>query len=176
METGGGGWTVIQRRMDGSVDFNRKWKDYVVGFGDLNGEFWLGLSKIHRLIESADDKTTMKLWVDLQYIDGHIENATFSSFQIYGPSTGYNLTFTEHSGSNLSSLNDSHKNMKFSTNDVDNDLDPTDNCALEYKGGWWYNECHPSRFNAPYVNGDELDTVIDTKLSFKFSELKLRQG
>ena len=180
METAGGGWAVIQRRMDGSEDFDRKWKDYVVGFGDLNREFWLGLNKIHRLTESADDKTTLKLRVDLQHLDGNVEEATYNSFQILGLSSGYNLTFSGHSGSNLASLNDNHKNMKFTTRDADNDQYPTSNCALEYKGGWWYNGCHPSRLNAPYVEGkDFIDNVINRikhKRSFKFSEIKLRQG
>ena len=64
METAGGGWTVIQRRMDRSEDFNRKWKDFVVGFGDLNSEFWLGLSKIQRLIAwtEEDVNMTVTLW------------------------------------------------------------------------------------------------------------------
>ena len=50
METDGGGWLVIQRRMpNGTVNFTRNWADYENGFGDLNGEFWYGLRNIHAL-------------------------------------------------------------------------------------------------------------------------------
>lgn len=37
---------VIQRRMDGTVNFYRPWDQYKMGFGDAAGEYWLGESFI----------------------------------------------------------------------------------------------------------------------------------
>ena len=53
--SGGGGWTVIQRRKDGSVDFKKRdWVEYEDGFGDLNGEFWIGLRSMHCLTSQGN--------------------------------------------------------------------------------------------------------------------------
>ena len=61
MVTDGGGWTVFQRRIDGSVDFYRNWIDYEEGFGDLVGEFWLGLTKIYRLTKAGNKRLRIDL-------------------------------------------------------------------------------------------------------------------
>ncbi|KAI8515721.1 hypothetical protein Bbelb_065340 [Branchiostoma belcheri] len=54
MDNDGGGWTVIQRRIDGTVPFNRTWEEYKRGFGNKNGEHWLGNDNIHLLTNQKD--------------------------------------------------------------------------------------------------------------------------
>ena len=93
-KTAGGGWTVFQKRRDGSVDFFRAWDDYKRGFGNLNGEFWLGLDKIHRLTVS----TGYKLRVDLEDNHGNTAFAEYSSFSVTSERAKYQLNLGSYSG------------------------------------------------------------------------------
>ena len=92
-KTAGGGWTVFQRRQDGSVDFFRGWNDYKQGFGNLNGEFWLGLDKIHRLTVSGG----YKLRVDLEDHQGKTVFAEYKSFAGTGEKAKYRLSLGSYS-------------------------------------------------------------------------------
>ena len=91
--TAGGGWTVFQKRLDGSVDFYRDWDDYKRGFGNLSGEFRLGLNKIYRLTEK-----TSKLRVDLEDFSNNIAYAEYSSFGVGDEGSKYNLSVGSYSG------------------------------------------------------------------------------
>ena len=93
-KTAGGGWTVFQKRRDGSVDFFRAWDDYKRGFSNLNGEFWLGLDKIHRLTVSGG----YKLRVDLEDIHGKTAFAEYSSFSVTSERAKYQLSLGSYSG------------------------------------------------------------------------------
>ena len=99
-KTAGGGWTVFQKRRDGSVNFFRAWDDYKRGFGNLNGEFWLGLDKIHRLTVSGG----YKLRVDLEDIDGKTAFAEYSSFAVTSERTKYQLSLGSYSGKSFGAL------------------------------------------------------------------------
>ncbi|XP_026214476.1 microfibril-associated glycoprotein 4-like isoform X2 [Anabas testudineus] len=66
MDSSGGGWTVFQRRMDGTVNFYRPWDYYKFGFGDPAGEYWLGLDNIYYLTNQRKSE----LLVDMQDFDG----------------------------------------------------------------------------------------------------------
>lgn len=91
--TAGGGWTVFQKRMDCSVDFYRGWTDYKNGFGNLNGEFWLGLDKVHLLT-----KTKNKLRVDLMDTAGNTAYAEYDMFAVTSESTRYKISAGNYSG------------------------------------------------------------------------------
>ena len=121
METDGGGWTVFQRRQDGSVDFYRNWTDYENGFGNLTGEFWLGLGKINRL--TKEQSNTLR--VDLGDFDGNTSYAQYTTFSVGNSTTEYTLTVGGYSGTAGDALivGTNLNGTKFSTRDNDNDND-----------------------------------------------------
>lgn len=130
-------WTIIQRRRDGSIKFNRKWEDYRQGFGNLDGEYFIGLDKLHALTQSA----LHELWVQLEDFEGDKRWAKYNSFAIDDESKGYRIsTLGTYSGDAGDSLKD-HLDQKFSTEDMDNDNNESYNCASRYFGGWWYRTC-----------------------------------
>ena len=174
MSTDGGGWTVFQRRQDGSVNFYRGWSDYKNGFGDLNGEFWLGLDKIHRLTKQAQT-----LCVDLMDFRGRRVQAEYRRFQVSDESSKYSLTVTSYSGNAGDALN-GHNGMAFTTKDNDNDKRNA-NCAIRYKGAWWYEDCHSSNLNGLYLktaNSQNYSGIVWSTwqhgIPLKFTEMKLR--
>ncbi|KAL9985718.1 hypothetical protein ACROYT_G008156 [Oculina patagonica] len=146
--TAGGGWTVFQKRLDGSVDFYRGWTDYKNGFGNLNGEFWLGLDKIHRLTKT----TKNELRVDLEDTAGKTAYAEYDMFAVTSERTKYQLSLGTYSGTAGDSLS-VHRGYPFTTKDQDNDSSSSGNCAVSNKGAWWYTNCHASNLNGLYHHG-----------------------
>ena len=176
MDTDGGGWVVFQRRVDGSEDFFRTWNDYEIGFGNLSGEFWLGLMKIHRLT-----KVNTVLRVELEDFEGNKRFAKYATFQVQDNSTNYQLNVLGYSGDAGDSLSH-HNGMQFTTRDRDNDLAPYGNCGQGYKGGWWYRVCIPANLNGEYfsepitpnLRGIKWSAWKGAYYSLKFTEMKLR--
>ena len=176
MDTDGGGWTVFQRRQDGSVNFYRNWVNYTNGFGNLSKEFWLGLEFIHRLTNGTDSE----LRIDLEDWSGNNRYAQYSSFKVRGASASYRLELSGYSGNAGNSLAH-HNSRPFSTYDRDNDAHFI-NCAMSFNGAWWYGSCHDSNLNGQYfrgrysssANGVVWETFKGDNYSLKFTEMKVR--
>ncbi|CAB4033651.1 Hypothetical predicted protein, partial [Paramuricea clavata] len=144
--TSGRGWTIFQRRVDGSLSFYRQWYGYKIGFGDLSGEFWLGLDKIHRLTASGQNV----LRVDLGSFENEAAYAVYESFSVGNESNAYILNVGNYSGTAGDSLA-VNNGMKFTTRDVDNDERRAANCATNKESAWWYNSCSTADLNGRYL-------------------------
>ncbi|XP_076084686.1 fibrinogen C domain-containing protein 1-A-like isoform X2 [Mytilus galloprovincialis] len=144
MTTDGGGWTIIQRRLDGSVNFQRNWKDYENGFGNVDGEYWLGNKHIHSLTSSGK----YELRIDLTDMSNTKTYAVYKKFVVGDAASKYKLTVGDYSGDAGDKMS-YHNGMKFSTTDQDNDQSSGGKCADTY-GPWWHKDCCHSGLNKSF--------------------------
>ncbi|XP_059164694.1 ficolin-1-like [Physella acuta] len=164
----GGGWTIFQRRVSGTVDFYRNWAEYKNGFGNfISGNFYLGNENMY-LITS---KTQHELRVDLT-LDGVNYFAKYSNFSITSEADGYRLQVSGYSGTAGDGLV-YHNLMKFTTYDQDNDID-TRNCAYAFHGAWWYKYCYESNLNGDWNSPTTTGVVWNGIFRPALVEMKFR--
>ncbi|XP_016332945.1 tenascin-like isoform X2 [Sinocyclocheilus anshuiensis] len=172
MTTDGGGWIVFVRRQSGKVEFFRNWKNYTAGFGDLNDEFWLGLSNLHKITSSGQ----YELRVDLRD-KGESAYAQYDKFSVSEPRSRYKVHVGGYSGTAGDSMT-YHHGRPFSTYDNDHDIAVT-NCALSYKGAFWYKNCHRVNIMGRYGDNSHSKGVNwfhwkGHEHSIGFAEMKIR--
>uniref|UniRef100_A0A1A8JWT4 Tenascin C n=1 Tax=Nothobranchius kuhntae TaxID=321403 RepID=A0A1A8JWT4_NOTKU len=172
MTTDGGGWIVYLRRQNGKLEFYRNWKNYTAGFGNMNDEFWLGLSNLHKITSSGQ----YELRVDLRD-KGESAYAQYDRFTIAEPRTRYKLYLGAYNGTAGDSMT-YHNGRPFSTYDNDNDIAVT-NCALSYKGAFWYKNCHRVNLMGKYGDNSHSKGINwfhwkGHEHSIEFAEMKIR--
>ncbi|XP_028409028.1 uncharacterized protein LOC114531613 isoform X2 [Dendronephthya gigantea] len=175
-ETFGGGWTVLLRRIDNSLNFTDKgWEDYKNGFGALGNNFWLGNDNNHRLT-----KLKQEVLFDLESDNGDNGFALYKTFQVADEENLYNLTIKEYQTSYIGDAMADNNLMAFSTKDRDNDKSSDDNCALERLSGWWFNSCTQALLTGQYLFS-EASKMISWKTwasnhGIKTADMKIRSS
>ncbi|XP_023816273.1 tenascin isoform X3 [Oryzias latipes] len=172
MSTDGGGWMVFLRRQNGRLDFFRNWKNYTAGFGNMNEEFWLGLSSLHKITALGH----YELRVDLKD-KGESAYAQYDKFTLSEPRSRYKINIGAYSGTAGDSMT-YHQGRPFSTYDNDNDIAVT-NCALSYKGAFWYKNCHRVNLMGKYGDSSHSKGINwfhwkGHEHSIEFAEMKIR--
>ena len=181
--TAGGGWLVIQRRIDGSVDFNRYWSEYEEGFGNLpdddkhtTGEFWIGLRSLHCLTSQGQ----WELRIDYMFPNKTKGYLFYPYFRVGPASDDYQLSISGFSGNTTDPFSTKMINgMKFTTRDRDNDNWHEDNCAVHVQhaggnaGGWWYSSCSHIHPNHQYNHSHSV-RFHSQWYSLPFIEIKSR--
>ncbi|XP_017093401.3 fibrinogen-like protein 1 [Drosophila bipectinata] len=142
------GSTVIQRRINGTTNFNANWTDYQKGFGDLKGEFFIGLETLHNLTASSQ----YELEIELEDYAGEKRNAIYDHFVVGPKESFYALeNLGKYSGEAGDALS-YHLYSSFYTFDRDNE----DKCAENQLAGWWYSKlCGYSNLNGLYTGNND---------------------
>ncbi|XP_050774296.1 angiopoietin-4 [Gopherus flavomarginatus] len=178
METDRGGWTVIQRRTNGSVNFQRKWKEYKQGFGDPAGEYWLGNEAVHLLTSQA----SYSLRVELLDWEGNQAYAHYETFQLGSERHLYRISLKGYSGTAGQQSGIVLQGINFSTRDSDND-NCLCKCAQMLSGGWWFDACglsnlngiyYPAKHNVRKLNGIRWHYFQGPSYSLKGTRMMIR--
>ncbi|PIK57218.1 hypothetical protein BSL78_05854 [Apostichopus japonicus] len=177
----GGGWTVFQRRIDGSVNFTVNWEGYKEGFGQLEHEFWLGNEKLYRLTNHGE----YQLRIDLVSSEGKPYYAKYDFFRINNESDYYRLSgLGEYNGNAVSGIDPDkaglrpHLNQTFKAYDLDDNSFPVRYCAKVFEGAWWFNAyCGNTNLNSlypEYIFWNHLPGEVFTTNNISFTQMSIK--
>ncbi|NWI40707.1 ANGL5 protein, partial [Picathartes gymnocephalus] len=194
MDFRGGGWTVVQKRSDGIVPFQRTWSEYLDGFGDLTGEFWLGLRKIFDIVNQK--ATHFSLYVDLESENDKHAYASYDGFWVEDEACSFKIHLGHYSGNAGDAFRgyrkeDNQNSMPFSTFDADNDGcrpmctikgQPVKSCSnFSDNTGWWFNKCGLANLNGVHrytgrflATGIHWDTWTMNKKPVKIKSVSMK--
>ena len=184
------GWTIIQRRVDDSVSFDRDWEEYVAGFGDAaEGNYWAGLKTIHELTWATS--TSMQVYVET-FEEEHSYTWSYNMVEALDANQNYRLDLSGFTADpNHRYDNFEHNSVVFSTKDKDN---VGGDCASRHGyGGWWYpSSCGGfinlngiyTGANTPsgnsiymlYTNPDTNAGDVDVSLPIRKTEMRLKHN
>ncbi|XP_072220687.1 tenascin-N isoform X2 [Leuresthes tenuis] len=173
METDGGGWLMLQRRNTGKLDFMKRWRQYIAGFGNMTDEFFLGLDKIYELTNTP---TQYELRFDLG-LGSERAYAVYDNFKIAPVKQKFKLTIGKYRGTAGDAMT-YHQGRPWTTVDSDNDI-ALGNCALTHRGAWWYKNCHLANLNGKWGDirhsmGVNWEPWKGHLTSLDFTEMKIR--
>lgn len=171
--TNGGGWSMLQRRFDGSLDFSRDWNSYKVGFGNLTAEFWLGNDNIHVLTSIGS-----QILIELKDFENNTVHGSYGSFHVGNEAEQYVLEVNEFSGTAGDSITLKHNGAQFTTKDRNNSFFGR-SCSQPFKGAWWYVDCHDSNLNGEFASNHQGEGINwkswkGKKYSLKETTMKVR--
>ncbi|XP_035659562.1 uncharacterized protein LOC118404530 [Branchiostoma floridae] len=178
METEDGGWTVIQRRGNGTVDFYRTWEEYKAGFGSPHTEYWLGNELLHLLTDQGE----YEMRIDLEDWVGMAVYAKYSTVYVSDEGNSYRIRLGEYSGDAGDGLRLGDR-RRFSTKDKDHDRWEEGECAKYSKGGWWFAWCTSANLNGVYRHTGPYDGDLNgvywypwkgTRYSLRKVSMKIR--
>ncbi|XP_073830215.1 angiopoietin-related protein 6-like [Musca autumnalis] len=168
-------WTTVLRRQDGSVNFYRNWEEYKVGFGNPpEGEFFIGLENLYRLTKNS----TQELMIVLKDWNNEMRYAFYDYFKIGSEKEYYGLKLLGPYSGDAGDALRIHHGKNFSTFDQWNDT--IENCAIRWKGAWWYGACYESHLTGPYrPSADFIQPGVGwlkwkSDYSLKYAEMKIR--
>ena len=181
METDGGGWTVLLKRQDGSVDFYLNWADYKRGFGNLAGEHWLGLDNMYLLTHQSSDPPQLR--VDLADWEGNTAFAKYDQFSVGDEDSDYTLSVSGYQSASTAGDSLAYQNARtFSTPDRGADT----HCAMSHHGPWWHRVCYQSFLTGKYYtsggprysppHGINWAGWKGLYYSLRYADMKIRPG
>ena len=138
--------------MDDSVSFERSWDEYAAGFGDVDGNYWLGLEDIHRLTTACP----MSLQIDVVPYNLPAVSIPYQQFHVGDAASDYLLTITSDTPGDETLYNSFNyqSGCKFSTYDRNNA-----HCVELYAAGWWFKTtglCTRLNLNGIYGGSAEI--------------------